>query len=428
MWFIDLVTATLTKYIRVFVTKKLLIIGYVWPEPNSSAAGSRMLQLIELFLSYNYTITFASPCAKSDKAFNLETIGVKQVAIELNNVSFDVFVKTLDPQIVLFDRFMMEEQFGWRVAEQCPNAIKILDTEDLHGLRKGRQVALKAGESFNLNHLYNDTSKREIASIYRCDLSLIISEAEMDLLKTDFKVPESLLLYVPFLLNLLSTSKIEKLPNFQERQHFITIGNFLHEPNFNAVLYLKETIWPLIRKQLPKAELHVFGAYASQKVTNLHNETQGFLIKGFIEDVSKVMEKAKVCLAPIRFGAGLKGKLVDAMMSGTPCVVTSVGAEGMFGSLKPNGFVVDNPKDFSYKSVKLYLDEKLWFEKQQNGFEVLNKRFQKASFQNNILERIEGISMQLETHRLENFTGQMLQHQYLQSTKYLSKWIEEKNK
>ncbi|WP_370102472.1 glycosyltransferase family 4 protein [Xanthomarina gelatinilytica] len=410
------------------MTKKLLIIGYVWPEPNSSAAGSRMLQLIELFLSYNYTITFASPCAKSDKAFNLETIGVKQVAIELNNVSFDVFVKTLDPQIVLFDRFMMEEQFGWRVAEQCPNAIKILDTEDLHGLRKGRQVALKAGESFNLNHLYNDTSKREIASIYRCDLSLIISEAEMDLLKTDFKVPESLLLYVPFLLNLLSTSKIEKLPNFQERQHFITIGNFLHEPNFNAVLYLKETIWPLIRKQLPKAELHVFGAYASQKVTNLHNETQGFLIKGFSEDVSKVMEKAKVCLAPIRFGAGLKGKLVDAMTSGTPCVVTSVGAEGMFGSLKPNGFVVDNPKDFSNKSVKLYLDGKLWFEKQQNGFEVLNKRFQKASFQNNILERIEGISMQLETHRLENFTGQMLQHQYLQSTKYLSKWIEEKNK
>lgn len=410
------------------MTKKLLIIGYVWPEPNSSAAGSRMLQLIELFLSYNYTITFASPCAKSDKAFNLETIGVKQVAIELNNVSFDVFVKTLDPQIVLFDRFMMEEQFGWRVAEQCPNAIKILDTEDLHGLRKGRQVALKAGESFNLNHLYNDTSKREIASIYRCDLSLIISEAEMDLLKTDFKVPESLLLYVPFLLNLLSTSKIEKLPNFQERQHFITIGNFLHEPNFNAVLYLKETIWPLIRKQLPKAELHVFGAYASQKVTNLHNETQGFLIKGFAEDVSKVMEKAKVCLAPIRFGAGLKGKLVDAMTSGTPCVVTSVGAEGMFGSLKPNGFVVDNPIDFSNKSVKLYLDETLWFEKQQNGIEVLNKRFQKASFQNNILERIEGISMQLETHRLENFTGLMLQHQYLQSTKYLSKWIEEKNK
>ncbi|MFV0572937.1 MAG: glycosyltransferase [Xanthomarina gelatinilytica] len=410
------------------MTKKLLIIGYVWPEPNSSAAGSRMLQLIELFLSYNYTITFASPCTKSNKAFNLETIGVKQVAIELNNASFDVFVKTLDPQIVLFDRFMIEEQFGWRVAGQCPNTIRILDTEDLHGLRKGRQEALRAGESFNLNHLYNDTSKREIASIYRCDLSLIISEAEMDLLKTDFKVPESLLLYVPFLLKNLSISKIEKLPDFQERQHFITIGNFLHEPNFNAVLYLKETIWPLIRKQLPKAELHVYGAYASQKVTNLNNGTQGFLIKGFAEDVFKVMEKAKVCLASIRFGAGLKGKLVDAMTSGTPSVVTPVGAEGMFGSLKPNGFVVDDPKDFANKSVKLYLDETLWFEKQQNGFEVLNKRFQKASFQNNILERIEGISMQLETHRLENFTGQMLQHQYLQSTKYLSKWIEEKNK
>ncbi|HLV70826.1 MAG TPA: glycosyltransferase family 4 protein [Xanthomarina sp.] len=410
------------------MAKILLIIGYVWPEPKSSAAGRRMLQLIELFQSYNYTITFASPCAKSDKAFDLESIGVKQVSIELNNPSFDVFVKELHPNVVLFDRFMMEEQFGWRVAEQCPNTIRVLDTEDLHGLRKGRQLALKTGETFNLNHLYNDTTKREIASIYRCDLSLIISEAELDLLKSDFKIPESLLQYVPFLLDYISTSKIEELPNFNGRQHFITIGNFLHEPNFNAVLYLKETIWPLIRKQLPKAELHVYGAYASQKVINLHNLKQGFLIKGFAEDVSQVMKHARVCVAPIRFGAGLKGKLIDAIQNGTPCVTTTVGAEGMFGKFESNGFVVDCPKGFANKSVTLYQDEKLWLEKQQNGFEVINKRFQKASFQNKLSKRIEGINKQLETHRLENFTGQMLQHQYLQSTKYLSKWIEEKNK
>jgi len=406
---------------------ELLIIGFVWPEPKSSAAGSRMLQIIKLFQSDNYNVTFASPCAKSDNAFNLESIDVKQVAIELNASSFDDFVKNLNPNVVLFDRFMMEEQFGWRVAEQCPNALRILDTEDLHGLRKGRQLALKDNKPFDLEYLFNDTSKREIASIYRCDLSLIISEAEMEILKSDFKVPDALLYYLPFLLEEITHTEIEKLPDFEVRHHFITIGNFLHEPNYNAVLYLKESIWPLIRKQLPKAECHVYGSYASEKVNQLHNKKEGFLIKGFAEEVSKVMQEAKVCLAPIRFGAGLKGKLIDAMQNGTPCVTTSVGAEGMYGNCEPNGFVENDPQEFVNKCVALYEDDILWNEKQQNGFEIINKRFQRKHFHKIFLNRLEETTQQLNNHRLNNFIGQMLQHQSMQSTKYMSKWIEVKN-
>lgn len=410
------------------MNKNLLIIGYVWPEPKSSAAGSRMLQIIELFQSEDYTIIFASPCAKSDNAFNLERIKVKQVSIELNNSSFDEFVKNLDPKVVLFDRFMMEEQFGWRVAENCPNALRILDTEDLHGLRKSRQLALKDGNPCDLNYLFNDIAKREIASIYRCDLSLIISEAEMNILNRDFKVPKSLLSYLPFLLDEISKSEIKNLPKYEARNHFITIGNFLHEPNYNAVLYLKDIIWPLIRKQLPEAELHIYGAYASQKVTNLHNEKQNFLIKGFAKDVSQVMQEAKVCIAPIRFGAGLKGKLIDAMQNGTPCVTTTLGAEGMFGLLQANGFVEDNPKEFAKKCTTLYSEEMLWKEKQQNGFIIINSRFQKVLFQKKFLKRIAELNNQLNSHRQNNFIGQMLLHQTMQSTKYMSKWIEEKNK
>ena len=229
--------------------KNLLIIGFVWPEPKSSAAGSRMMQLIEAFQTHNYQITFATACAKSENAFDLTSIGINQASIELNHVSFDVFVKELHPDIVLFDRFMIEEQFGWRVAEQCPNAFRVLDTEDLHSLRKGRQQAFKEGKPFDETYLFNDTAKREIASIYRSDLSLIISGVEMKLLKNDFKVDESLLMYLPFMLDEVENETIQKLPKFADRNHFITIGNFLHEPNYNAVLYLKETIWPLIKKQ-----------------------------------------------------------------------------------------------------------------------------------------------------------------------------------
>ena len=410
------------------MNKKVLIIGFVWPEPKSSAAGSRMMQLIETFKSQDYNITFVSPCAKSDNAFNLESIGVLQTAIELNNSSFDTFVKDFNPDIVLFDRFMMEEQFGWRVTENCPNAIKILDTEDLHSLRKGRHQAFKDNVLFDKSYLFNDTAKREIASIHRCDLTLIISEAEMDILKNDFKVDQALLLYLPFMLEPISEDAITKLPKFETRQHFITIGNFLHEPNYNAVLYLKDTIWPLIRKQLPQAELHIYGAYASQKVTQLNNEKQGFIIKGFAEDVHTVMQEAKVCLAPIRFGAGLKGKLIDAMQNGTPMVTSSVGAEGMFGEFEPNGFIEDDANSFANQAIELYQNEVLWSKMQENGFAIINNRFNSQKHKSMFLSRIESIVDHLNIHRQNNFMGQMLHHHSMQSTKFMSRWIEEKNK
>jgi hypothetical protein len=410
------------------VAKKLLIIGFVWPEPKSSAAGSRMLQLINAFQSHNYKITFASPCAKNDNAFNLESIGVSQVSIKLNNSSFNVFIKELKPDVVLFDRFMMEEQFGWRVAEYCPNALRVLDTEDLQCLRKGRQQAFKDGKTFNNTYLFQDIAKREIASIYRCDLSLIISEFEMEILQNEFKVDASLLLYLPFMLDEVSGEAISNLPKFEKRQHFITIGNFLHAPNNSSVLYLKETIWPLIRKQLPQAELHIYGSYASQKAKQLHNKAEGFLVKGFAEDVNQVMQQAKVCVAPLQFGAGLKGKLVDAMQNGTPCVTTSIGAEGMYGNLEPHGFIEDNPEEFANKVVELYTNKALWIERQHNGFTVISKRFNKRLFQNKIINAVEGLQEQLIEHRNNNFTGQMLQYHTMQSTKFMSRWIEEKNK
>ncbi|WP_299556243.1 glycosyltransferase [Seonamhaeicola sp.] len=410
------------------MNKKLLIIGFVWPEPKSSAAGSRMMQLIESFQLANYKITFASSCAKSENAFDLESIGISKVSIKINDSGFDDFIEALQPGVVIFDRFMIEEQFGWRVAEKCPDALRILDTEDLHCLRKGRHQALKDDVEFDKAYLFNDIAKREIASIYRCDLSLIISEVEMGILINDFKIDRSLLLYLPFMLDSMPLDVTKKLPTFQERNHFITIGNFLHEPNYDAVLHLKRSIWSLIRSQLPDAQMHVYGAYASLKVNQLHNSKEGFIINGFAESASTILQQSRVCLAPLQFGAGLKGKLFDAMKNGTPCVTTSIGAEGIFGNLLPNGFVENNSEAFAYRAVELYSTKSLWEEKQKNGLKVINSRFDKVHFHKALMEQIELITQQLNDRRLNNFTGQMLQHHMLQSTKFMSKWIETKNK
>lgn len=401
---------------------KILIIGTVWPEPTSSAAGSRMLQLISAFHEASNEITFVSASPKNEFTKQLKALGCITEQIELNDSSFDDFIKELSPDLVLFDRFMIEEQFGWRVMEQCPDALRILDTEDLHGLRKSRQLAVKNGTNNWRQFLLNDTTKRELASILRCDLSLIISEAEIEILKS-LGISESLLHYVPFMLDV----EVRKsLKSFKERQHFVTIGNFKHAPNEDAVHYLKDTIWPLIRQQLPEAELHIYGAYAQQKHLDLTNNSEGFIVKGTAEDALITVENYKVLLAPLRYGAGLKGKLFDAMQTGTPIAMSTIASEGIYNETISELEI--EVASFVKTAIDLYQGENIWNEQQEKGFQILKERFNKNEHAASLTTLVKSINNNLETHRAQNPISQVIQHQSLLAHRYLSKWIEEKTK
>ncbi|PIE49825.1 MAG: glycosyltransferase [Flavobacteriales bacterium] len=409
--------------------QKILFIGLTFPESASTAAGIRMLQLIGFFKEQNCQITFASVAQETEFTDVLSAMNVKKLSIRLNHPSFDEFVKKLQPEIVLFDRFITEEQFGWRVAEHCPNAVRILDTEDLHCLRFARQESFRSKTKFELGQLNKlDIAKREIASIYRCDISLIISPFEYRLLINHFSISSEILLELPFMFNRISKKEIEQNPSFEERKDFISIGNFKHEPNWQSVLYLKKSIWPLIKKQIPRAKLLVYGAYPTQKVFDLYNGSGGFIVKGRAEDAHKVISESKILLAPLQFGAGLKGKLIDAMLTGTPSVTTSIGAEGMHGNLEWNGYIADKPDNFAKKAVELYQNKNLWQQAQQNGIIIINRMYSKKQWSEKLRKKINVIQQNLEMHRTHNFMGSVLQHHTLQSTKYMSKWIEEKGK
>jgi len=405
------------------MSKTMLIIGLVWPEPTSSAAGWRMLQIIDLFIAQDYKITFASAAGKSEHSYPLSSKGIIEREILLNDSSFDAFIKELVPDIVLFDRFMVEEQYSWRVAQSCPNAIRILDTEDLHFVRNARQEAFKKGLSFSKGMFNSDIAKRELASIYRSDLSLIISKFEINLLEDQFKIDPKLISYLPF--QVIMGHKNTN-PDFAARQHFMFIGNFLHEPNWKTVQVLKE-IWPSIRKKLPKAELHIYGAYATEKVHQLENVKQGFIIKGRAENSIETMKSYRVLLAPIPFGAGLKGKFVDGLYAGTPSVTSEVGAEGMFTNMEWPGYIAENLDTLIEKSILLHENQNEWSEAVQKSNEALEELSQE-NWGESLIFQLAKIQSDLEEYRYDNMIGQILwSNQYL-STKYLSQWIEEKNK
>jgi glycosyltransferase involved in cell wall biosynthesis len=405
----------------------ILIIGKVWPEPSSSAAGSRMMQLIGVFQARGWKVSFASAAGDSEYMADLGPLGVEVFKIRLNDAGFDSWIRSLNPAYVMFDRFMTEEQFGWRVAEHCPEAVRVLDTEDLHCLRAGRHRALKENRPFSPEDMFNDLAKREIASIYRCDLSLIISATERRLLDEVFHVNPALLLEIPFLIVSPSVSERQEIPGFADRQDFVSIGNFLHEPNWDAVLFLKQEVWPLIRKRLPGVNVQVYGAYPSHKVFALHNPREGFLVKGRAEAVKPVLSKARVCLAPLRFGAGLKGKLADAMLYGTPSVTTSVGAESMHGDMPWPGLIADAAHAIAGAAVQLFQDEALWTLSQHAGFAVVEKLYTPEPHALKLMERMEAIRHDLARHRSANFIGAMLMQHTALSTRYMALWIEAKN-
>ena len=369
----------------------VLVIGYVWPEPRSSAAGGHMMQILESFLEQGWDITFSSPAGTGEHRADLTALGIREVPIELNNSSFDTFISQLAPDVVLFDRFMMEEQFGWRVEKHCPDALRVLETSDLQSLRDARHLRLKerlkaSDDADDFSELFapalraefefmaeTDLAKREIAAIYRCDLNLMISEVEIELLVEQFTVPRNMLHWCPLMVDLPSAPPA----TFEDRAHFLSIGNFRHAPNWDAVLWMKTRLWPLIREQLPSAQLHIYGAYTPPKATALHNAAQGFHVMNWAEDALQVMAAARVCLAPLRFGAGIKGKLVDAMLCCTPNVTTPIGAEAMHGEEPWPGAVTRTAQAFADNAVQLYKDKTRWLDAQAQGLQLLASRYQR---------------------------------------------------
>ena len=423
----------------------VLVIGYVWPEPNSSAAGSHMLSLLRLFKQQGWQVTFASPAQTTEHMIDLADEGIDSTAIELNSSSFDQYLRQLQPDIVMFDRFMMEEQFGWRVEKNCPDALRILDTEDLQCLRNARHQAVKQNREMELSDLYSDLAKREIAAIHRCDLSLIISSYEMQLLQLQFQMPIQQIHYLPFMLDLdkLPSQNSTEYSSYEERQHLLMIGNFRHAPNWDSVLHM-QSLWPALREQLkkngqPNVELHIYGSYPPPKATALNNPKTGFLIKGWAEDAYQVMTQARLCLAPLRFGAGIKGKLLDAMVCGTPSITTLIGAEGMLpdnkmvegvtvqSKLNWPGIIADDDQTFIDGVVELYSQPDSWQQKQQNAPALLADLYDGTKTGPLLIQRILELKENLAQHRLQNFTGAMLNHHSMKSTQYMSQWIEAKN-
>ncbi|MEM7791513.1 MAG: glycosyltransferase family 4 protein [Verrucomicrobiota bacterium] len=398
---------------------RTLFIGKIWPEPESSAAGQRTLSLIEAVQEMDWPVTFASTAQPNEYSFDPERSGISTNVIAVNDSSFDRWISDLNPELVVFDRFMMEEQFGWRVSAFCPDCLQILDTSDLHCLREARRVQI-LGQKSELD-LFNEIALREIASIFRSDLSLIISEMEIGILADTFQVPLSQCIYLPLMVDAPDANPLA----YENRRNFVMIGNYLHAPNWDAVTWCCKSIWPNIRRALPEAELHIYGAYEPTHIREQASKKLGIRTMGRAKSSLETLGQYRVNVAPLRFGAGQKGKVADGLCSGTPTVVTPIAAESMNGAIDWGCLITDDADGFAQTAVDVYSDQSLWSNVQKQGFKIVEERLLKSKWKPRFVERIRSID---PVRRNKNFIGRMLRHHNHRSTEYMSRWIELKNK
>ena len=394
--------------------KKLLIIGHIFPESKATAAGWRMLKLIDTFKD-RYEVFFATAAQRSENSDDLAQVD-HVLHFPLNEDSVSEQLVSINPDVVIFDRFYTEEMFGWRVAEVIPNAHRVLNSEDLHFLRLSREKWVnehKVVAPLNLAGDYRkDVTTREIASILRCHTSLIISRVEMDLLINEFKIPSHKLAFLPL-----------QLPqsnfNFTGiKQDFCFIGNGIHKPNADAITWLVKEIWPIIQKRLPQAKLNIACGYTTSVLRQLLAKKKNIQLHERVEDASLFVQQHKVQLMPIRFGAGIKGKVLESIVNQTPFVCTSIALEGIGTDYSFCSNEIDN---FVEKAIELFQQESSY----QQAFEEMKAIADDYPSFELHAEKVQG---HLEKDVVTDWFAETLLAQQTNATKYLSKYIIEKNR
>jgi hypothetical protein len=413
--------------------KRIVWILSVWPIQEVSAGCTRTLQLLDIAQKAGYKNYLLSACQDNQTEKLLTEQGYACHHIEPNSDTFDELIKSLSPEIVIFDRFIMEEQFSWRVRQISPHTIRILDTIDLHFLRRARErTARKDSHAVILDipqeeELSEDTL-RELASIYRSDYTLIVSSSEYDLLTQRYHLPEAKLVRCG-----LGCSVRNYDATFEEREHLVFVGNFYHAPNRDAFRILHEYLWPRIRKRLvacnmPTCELHLYGAFPQDHHTQISSHRTGIHVRGQAAQISEVMQFARVNLAPLRFGAGLKGKILDGWSFGVPAITTTIGAEGMHGELPFGGSISNDWEHFIEQVVSHYTDKELWSKSQRDGLAILKLLHTIEQVSSTFLGVLSLSQEEVISKRREQVTGEILWHHQFKSTEYMSRWISEKQK
>jgi GT2 family glycosyltransferase/SAM-dependent methyltransferase/glycosyltransferase involved in cell wall biosynthesis len=339
------------------ITGRVLVLDHCTPTPDQDAGSITILNLMRILQSLGLKVTFApednflflDPYTK-----NLQRIGIECLyAPYVTSVEQHLAEHGGDYDAVVVFRLLAMERNLAVIRKYCQKAKVIYHTSDLHHLREMRQAEL-AGSPEMFSRA-TKTRVREINLIQNADATIVHSFYEKELLTKALSDSELIgrIFVFGWAIEIPGTQA-----GFADRSGMVFIGGFQHQPNVDAVLYFAREIFPLIRAKLPNAAFRVIGSRAPAEVLALSGD--GIELLGYVEDLGPVMDRCRLSVVPLRFGAGTKGKVYTGLSYGLPLVSTSIGAEGM-GLVEGDGVIVaDSPEAFAEAVIRLHEDADAW--------------------------------------------------------------------
>jgi O-antigen biosynthesis protein len=420
------------------------LVSNLYPHPSASAAGVRTSFMLDRFtkdpsIERVYFLTGATPNDAIEKSypevtfFHMppnDTPGIESVLEKIGT----------DLSIVIFDRFYAEEAYSFHFRRHCPDAIRVVDMQDMHSLRLGRQRVIldthdedsadedpfnRLDESIQYEPPAQDEKlQRELASLHRSDLVMVCSPHEIVLL-TKFGLRSDKIIAASFWVD---STKAAQPTTFGSRNNFVFLGGFKHPPNVDGVKVLAEYIWPRIHQRLPESSLNIYGAFCPSHLMSKFNSSPNLYVHGFAPSLEDILTQHRVMLAPIRFGAGIKGKIVDAWRFGLPVVSTDIGAEGMNSADGDwGGKIANTVNGYVEAAVNMYSDSPDWANASRRGTKLLHELFSVTQW-DHVMTKLKHALEYRDSLRSKDYQGAILWHQTARSTEFFSRWIECKNK
>lgn len=252
------------------------------------------------------------------------------------------------------------------VRRHCAKAKVIFNTVDLHFVRERRQAEVEG--SSRLMQQAERTKALEYSVMKQSHATIVISENERNLLAQEW--PHIKTAAIPYVREIQGCA----LP-FAERRDLVFVGGFLFDPNVDAMNWFLADIWPLVRAKLPEVRLMIVGSRLLDETARVWRRNPGVDIVGYVEQISPIFERCRLSIAPLRFGAGIKGKIGTSLSHGVPCVATPLAAEGMGLKDRESIMLGADPESFAAAIVEAYTNEALWNTLSAKGLEVFEEQY-----------------------------------------------------
>ncbi len=368
---------------------KVLVIDYLTPKPDLDSGSIDTYQYLLSFRKMGFDVTFYS--ARDSEVIDKYVTNLQGQGIQCLYPPYvddlPTFLKSYGSsfQLVMVFRAPIADIYMETVKKHCPQAKVIFNTVDLHFLRERRAAALAKEEGKEAPNNVSKIETLEVGLMKTADLSILVSEYERQLIAELY--PSLVTRVMP-----LPREIPGRKNGFAARKDIAFVGGYLHKPNLDAVDYFVKDVWPLIENKLPGVKFKVVGSNMPSEFSKYASDSVDLV--GFVDDLGDVFDNVRLSVAPLRFGAGIKGKVVSSLSYGLPCVASSIAAEGMNLTEGVNILQSDDPEEFATLVYKAYCEEALWTNLSDAGLRFVHERHAIESFEQRLQEIVHILRQQ----------------------------------